>query len=65
MEGDVTQQIRLNPLKSVGIHKQSKGIITLELNLEQGTAWSLTQGPLGRKQGYEVMYVHICPVFST
>lgn len=38
MEGDVKQQIGLNPFKSVGIQTH---IITVELNLEHGTVWSL------------------------
>lgn len=59
------QQIRLNPLRSVGIHRHSKGIIALELNLEHRTAWSLTQGPLGRKKGCELMCVCISSIFST
>lgn len=63
MEGELMQQINLNLLKIVGIHRHSKGIITLELNLEHRTAWSPTQGPLGGKQGYELMHVHISPVF--
>lgn len=65
MEGDMMLQISLNPLQSVGIHRHSKGIITLELNLEHGTAWSPTQVPLIWKQGYKLMYVHISPIFST
>lgn len=58
MEGDVKQQIGLNPFKGVGIQTH---IITLELNLEHGTVSSLRTS--WSKKSYKLTY--ISPVFST